>query len=81
MEREGVFEEEEIEAYVSEGVEGLVEYRGTVSEVLRQLVGGLRSGMSYLGAKTIKELQNNAIFIKITDAGIREGGIHDMQPF
>ncbi len=81
MEREGIFEEEEIEAYVSEGVEGLVEYRGTVSEVLKQLVGGLRSGMSYLGARNIKELQNNAIFIKITDAGIREGGIHDMIPF
>ncbi len=81
MEREGIFEEEEIESYVSEGVEGLVEYRGTVSEVLRQLVGGLRSGMSYLGARNIKELQNNAIFIKITDAGIREGGVHDMQPF
>ncbi|MEM3832735.1 MAG: IMP dehydrogenase [Thermoprotei archaeon] len=81
LEREGIFEEEEVEAYVSEGVEGLVEYRGTVSEVLKQLVGGLRSGMSYLGAKNIKELQNNAMFIKITDAGIREGGVHDMLPF
>lgn len=81
MEREGIFEEEEIEAYVSEGVEGLVEYRGTVSEVLRQLIGGLRSGMSYVGARNIKELQNNAVFVKITDAGIREGGVHDMQPF
>jgi IMP dehydrogenase len=81
MEREGIFEEEEIEAYVSEGVEGLVEYRGTVSEVLKQLIGGLRSGMSYLGARNIKELQNNAIFIKITDAGIREGGVHNMIPF
>jgi IMP dehydrogenase len=78
LEREGRFDEEEIEAYVSEGVEGLVEYRGTVAEVIHQLVGGLRSGMSYVGAKNIKELQKNAIFIKVTEAGIKENRAHNL---
>jgi len=79
LEKEGMFDEEEIEAYVSEGVEGLVEYRGTVAEVIHQLVGGLRSGMSYVGARNIKELQKNAIFIKITEAGIKESKAHDLK--
>jgi IMP dehydrogenase len=79
LEREGRFEEEEIEAYISEGVEGLVEYRGTVAEVIHQLVGGLRSGMSYVGARNIKELQKNAIFIKVTEAGIKESKAHDLK--
>jgi IMP dehydrogenase len=79
MEKEGKFDEEEIEAYVSEGVEGLVEYRGNVAEVINQLVGGLRSGMSYAGARNIKELQKNAVFIKITEAGIKESKAHDLK--
>jgi len=79
LEREGRFDEEEIEAYISEGVEGLVEYRGTVAEVIHQLVGGLRSGMSYVGARNIKELQKNAIFIKVTEAGIKESKAHDLK--
>lgn len=80
MVKEGVLDEEEVEDYVSEGVEGIVEYKGTVSDVVKQLVGGLRSGMSYLGAKNIKELQKNAVFVRLTDAGITESGVHDMKP-
>jgi IMP dehydrogenase len=79
MEKEGKLDEEEIESYVSEGVEGLVEYRGTVAEVINQLVGGLRSGMSYVGARNIKELQKNAIFIRVTEAGIKESKAHDLK--
>jgi IMP dehydrogenase len=79
LDKEGKFDEEEIEAYVSEGVEGLVEYKGSVSEVIHQLVGGIRSGMSYVGAKNIKELQKNAVFVKITESGIRESKIHDLK--
>ncbi len=64
---------------VPEGVEAVVPYRGQVSEVLTQLVGGLRSGLSYGGAHTILELQQNAEFIEITPAGIRESGSHDVR--
>jgi len=49
-----------------------------VREILYQLVGGLRSGMSYAGARTIEELHENAEFVEITPAGIRESGSHDV---
>jgi IMP dehydrogenase len=64
---------------VPEGVEAVVPYRGNVGEVLHQLVGGLRSGLSYGGAENIKKLQENAEFIEITPAGIRESGSHDVR--
>lgn len=64
---------------VPEGVEAVVPYRGNVGEVLHQLVGGLRSGLSYGGAVTIKDLQERAEFIQITPAGIRESGSHDVK--
>jgi len=63
---------------VPEGVEAVVPYRGHVREILYQLVGGLRSGMSYAGARTIEELHENAEFVEITPAGIRESGSHDV---
>ena len=63
---------------VPEGVEAVVPYRGNVSEILHQLVGGLRSGLSYGGAHNILELQANAEFIEITPAGIRESNSHDV---
>jgi IMP dehydrogenase len=63
---------------VPEGVEAMVPYRGPVREVLAQLVGGLRSGMSYCNARTIEELQLNARFVRITPAGLRESGPHDV---
>jgi IMP dehydrogenase len=63
---------------VPEGVEAVVPYRGNVSEIIYQLVGGLRSGLSYGGAHTIRELQENAEFIEITPAGVRESNFHDV---
>jgi IMP dehydrogenase len=64
--------------YVPEGIEGRVAYKGTVGEMVTQLVGGLRSGMGYTGCRTIKELQENAKFVRITSAGLRESHVHDV---
>lgn len=63
---------------VPEGVEAVVPYRGNVAEILYQLVGGLRSGLSYGGARTISELQEKAEFIEISAAGVRESHSHDV---
>lgn len=63
---------------IPEGVEAVVPYRGHVAEILHQLVGGLRSGLSYGGAHCIAELQRNAEFIEISQAGVRESGSHDV---
>jgi IMP dehydrogenase len=71
--------EEIIEESVPEGVEGLIPYRGRVEEVVKQLVGGLRSGMSYSGAHTLAELRRNAEFMQITSAGHKESLPHDIQ--
>ena len=70
--------QEEWDKVIPEGVEAVVPYRGHVREVLYQLVGGLRSGLSYGGAHTIHELQESAEFIEITSAGARESGSHDV---
>jgi IMP dehydrogenase len=64
--------------YVPEGVEAMVPYNGSVVEIIRQMAGGLRSGLSYCGAKTIPEMQTNAEFIKITSAGYIESQSHDV---
>lgn len=69
---------EDWDKVVPEGVEAVVPYRGHVAEVLHQLVGGLRSGLSYGGAHTIAQLQENAEFVEITPAGARESGSHDV---
>ncbi len=73
-------EEIDWEKVVPEGVEAVVPYRGNVAEVLDQLVGGLRSGLSYGGAFTIEELWDNAEFIQITPAGLFESKPHDVEP-
>jgi IMP dehydrogenase len=70
--------ETDLTEVVPEGVEGMVPFRGDVSEVLVQLVGGLRSGMSYLGARSLDEFRANASFMQITSAGIRESEPHDV---
>ncbi len=70
--------ESDLSEVVPEGVEGVKEYKGYVQEVLFQLVGGLRSGMSYCGATTIEELRKKAKFVKITSAGMRESKPHDL---
>lgn len=64
--------------FVPEGIEGMVPFKGSVKDVIFQLVGGLRSAMGYVGAKNIKELQEKAKFIKITNAGLRESHPHDI---
>jgi IMP dehydrogenase len=71
--------QEEIEEYVAEGVEAAVPYRGRAREVLNQLVGGLQSGMSYSGAHTVEEFQAKAIFVRMTGAGLKESGPHDVE--
>ncbi len=64
--------------YIPEGIEGRVAYKGTVAEMVTQLVGGLRSGMGYTGCRDIGELQTNAKFVRITSAGLRESHVHDV---
>ena len=64
---------------VPEGVEARVEYKGDVSDIIFQIIGGLRSGMGYVGAATINDLRENAQFVKITNAGLRESHPHDVQ--
>lgn len=63
---------------VPEGIEGRVPYKGPLSAVIYQLVGGVKSGMGYCGCKTIPELQKNATFIRQTVAGLRESHVHDV---
>lgn len=64
---------------VPEGVEGRVPYRGTLSEFVYQLVGGLKAGMGYCGTRTIEELRTKARFVRITAAGVTESHPHDIQ--
>jgi len=63
---------------VPEGIEGRVPYRGPLSSTIYQLVGGLRAGMGYVGAKNLKELREKARFVRITQAGLRESHVHDV---
>lgn len=64
---------------VPEGVEGRVPYKGSITAVIHQLIGGVRSSMGYLGCKSIAEMHAKAEFIEITSAGIRESHVHDVQ--
>ena len=64
--------------FVPEGIEGRVPHRGPLESMVYQLVGGLRSGMGYLGCATIQELQENSRFIRISGAGLRESHVHDV---
>ena len=70
--------QEDTKKLVPEGVEGRVPYRGPLGDVVYQLIGGVRSGMGYVGAKDIKELQEKAKFIKITGASLIENHPHDI---
>lgn len=71
-------EVEETLKYVPEGVEGRVPYKGPVGNVIHQLVGGLKAAMGYTGCQTISDLQTDAVFVKITNAGLRESHVHDI---
>ncbi len=63
---------------VPEGIEGRVPYRGVLSDSVQQLIGGMKAGMGYLGARTIQELQQKAKFIRITSSGLKESHVHDV---
>jgi IMP dehydrogenase len=65
--------------FIAEGVEGSVPYRGKVAESLFQFVGGIKTGMGYLGAENIDQLKEKAIFIKITNSGLKESHPHDIR--
>ncbi|EHO54099.1 IMP dehydrogenase / GMP reductase domain protein [Lentilactobacillus kisonensis F0435] len=63
---------------VPEGIEGEVEYKGSINDIVFQMVGGLRSGMGYTGSATVKALNDNAQFVEISNAGLRESHPHDV---
>ncbi len=69
---------DDLNDYVAEGVEGFVPYKGTVTDILKQITGGIRSGLSYCGGHTISQMQENAEFIKMSGAGFAESKPHDV---
>ncbi len=70
--------EEDIKKLVPEGISGRVPFKGTLSEVIYQMIGGIRAGMGYCGCATVEKLKTDATFIKVTHAGIRESHPHDV---
>lgn len=76
--KEKLQEKKKLDEVVPEGVESVTPYKGDVRDLVGQLIGGLRSGMSYSNARNIEELRGKADFVKITDAGRRESGTHDL---
>lgn len=68
----------DVKKIIPEGVEAKIEYKGSVSDIIHQLIGGLRSGMGYSGALTINDLQAKAMFVRITAAGLSESHVHDV---
>jgi len=69
---------EDLNDYVAEGVEAMVPYKGSVTDIIKQLTGGIRSGLSYCGANTILQMQENAEFMKMSRAGFAESQPHDV---
>ncbi|HWU44103.1 MAG TPA: IMP dehydrogenase, partial [Bdellovibrio sp.] len=76
--RYGQMDIEDNEKLVPEGIEGKVAYKGPASGIIHQLVGGVKSGMGYLGARNIDELQGKARFVQISAQGLRESHVHDV---
>ena len=70
--------EDDLNDYIAEGVEAMVPYKGSITDILKQLTGGIRSGLSYCGAHSIPQMQENAEFIKMSHAGIAESQPHDV---
>jgi IMP dehydrogenase len=68
-----------VDKFVPEGIEGRVPYKGSVLAVIHQLIGGLRSSMGYLGCASIPQMHDQACFVEITAAGVRESHVHDVQ--
>ncbi|WP_077620123.1 IMP dehydrogenase [Bacillus sinesaloumensis] len=71
--------QEDAKKFVPEGIEGRLPYKGPLTDTIYQLLGGIRSGMGYCGTKNLEELRENAQFIKMTGAGLRESHPHDVQ--
>ena len=71
-------EKKEANKMVPEGIEGRVEYKGSVEDMLFQMIGGLRSGMGYTGSRTIEDLRQEAQFIRMSNAGLIESHPHDV---
>ena len=76
--RYGQENEDQENKLVPEGIEGRVPYKGPLSEMVNQLVGGLRAGMGYCGCATIGDLRDRARFVRVTSAGLRESHVHDV---
>jgi IMP dehydrogenase len=72
-------DEVDAEKLVPEGIEGRVPYRGTIGAILHQLMGGLRASMGYVGCQTLDEMRTRPQFVRITNAGVRESHVHDVQ--
>jgi IMP dehydrogenase len=72
-------EDIDAEKLVPEGVEGRVPYKGWAINVINQLIGGLRQSMGYVGCKNIQEMKENSKFVEITNAGMTESHVHDVQ--
>jgi IMP dehydrogenase len=70
---------ESAQKLVPEGIEGRVPYKGAVGSILHQLVGGLRAAMGYTGNGSIREMQTNCQFLRITGSGLRESHVHDVE--
>jgi len=73
--QDDVFEPKKL---VPEGIEGRVPYRGPVSDIVHQLIGGLRAGMGYVGCANLGELRTKTRMVRITSAGLRESHVHDV---
>ena len=71
-------ENDEIEKLVPEGIEGRVPYKGALSAIVHQLVGGLRASMGYTGCQSLDEMRSKAQFVRLTNAGVRESHVHDV---
>jgi IMP dehydrogenase len=71
-------ENQDAQKLVPEGIEGRVPYKGPLSAIIHQLLGGIRSSMGYIGCATIEEVRNNAKFVKVTAAGMTESHVHDV---
>ena len=67
------------EKLVPEGIEGRVPYKGSVNNVIHQMVGGLKAGMGYTGCRTVRQMQKNCRFVRITDSGLKESHVHDVK--
>lgn len=71
-------ESDEIEKLVPEGVEGRVSYKGPMSAIVHQLLGGLRASMGYTGCHDLEQLRTKPVFVRLTSAGVRESHVHDV---